>query len=543
MSSTKHWNIPFPEIDARLFTVTTAGISMPAITPYGYPPIETSVDVWDVYPPTPELSAGACNIAFKTALNHQNLVEHLEANTKFSRFLNSMADFSEGKFPTKDPDTVALETSTAEYFIKTLGVSPVFVASITTDPWFLKNGNGCFHKRDKQGNHCVDGFYRFSSGFNTTQFISNVWSSHKEVDINMRTSTYIIRNCPLSIKNSITCAAFSRDNLATSLLRPMAVDVFISEGASHGYGRELIALRTKLIEHEQNLRQNTVDICDNIHGAIKKLHVLSQNLHLIIIPLTKLYMPPTSLRMEANLTSLMEPVPMDQHRLDSISYLHSKVRIWKRWTQNYIDRTSILINMLFNFASQWDNQANIRVADYTSKIATVSQRDSSSMIAMTTVAMVFLPGAFRFYSHVPSRGPTAMAGRFADGAITSNCANPKSVMTEVDQDFKLTQLSYESLKTSCNSACHVRILECDLIRYAVQAVGGGVTFSMTIGLKLEALSYGCMVLVLVEFLSLLLPGGTIYYIGSQSLKLGINVVVGYLGMNGYNMIQLNCDIT
>ncbi|TEB29692.1 hypothetical protein FA13DRAFT_622827 [Coprinellus micaceus] len=41
-----------------------------------------------------------------------------------------------------------------------------------------------------------------------------------------------------------------------------------------------------------------------------------------------------------------------------------------------------------------DNKTNLKIADFTSKIATETQRDSSSMTTMAVVTMAFLPGTF-----------------------------------------------------------------------------------------------------------------------------------------------------
>lgn len=58
---------------------------------------------------------------------------------------------------------------------------------------------------------------------------------------------------------------------------------------------------------------------------------------------------------------------------ESISFLLSRNRVWKRWVMNYKERTTIRINLYFNLASQ-------NTADLTSQIAVETQKDSSSMI-------------------------------------------------------------------------------------------------------------------------------------------------------------------
>lgn len=68
--------------------------------------------------------------------------------------------------------------------------------------------------------------------------------------------------------------------------------------------------------------------------------------------------------------------------------------MWMRWVDNYRERTMLMINLFFSIASQADSRTNLEVADLTAKIAVDAQRDSSSMITIAAVTMVFLPGTF-----------------------------------------------------------------------------------------------------------------------------------------------------
>lgn len=53
-----------------------------------------------------------------------------------------------------------------------------------------------------------------------------------------------------------------------------------------------------------------------------------------------------------------------------------------------------MMNLFFNIASQVDNRTNLEIANLTSKLAADARRDSSSMITIAAVTMVFLPGTF-----------------------------------------------------------------------------------------------------------------------------------------------------
>ena len=79
---------------------------------------------------------------------------------------------------------------------------------------------------------------------------------------------------------------------------------------------------------------------------------------------------------------------------ESIAFLLSRIRWWKRWVANYNARTSIRINLFFNLANQRDSHTNLDIANTSKKIAEETQKDSSSMITIAAVTMFFLPGTF-----------------------------------------------------------------------------------------------------------------------------------------------------
>jgi hypothetical protein len=53
-----------------------------------------------------------------------------------------------------------------------------------------------------------------------------------------------------------------------------------------------------------------------------------------------------------------------------------------------------MMNLFFSIGSQVDNRTNLQIAELTSKISQEAKRDSSSMITIAAVTMVFLPGTF-----------------------------------------------------------------------------------------------------------------------------------------------------
>ena len=61
---------------------------------------------------------------------------------------------------------------------------------------------------------------------------------------------------------------------------------------------------------------------------------------------------------------------------------------------NWSIRTKIRIDLFFNLANQNDNRTNLEIASTTKDIAEKTRNDSSSMITIAALTMLFLPGTF-----------------------------------------------------------------------------------------------------------------------------------------------------
>lgn len=86
--------------------------------------------------------------------------------------------------------------------------------------------------------------------------------------------------------------------------------------------------------------------------------------------------------------------------IENLEFLSSRCRALKRWAANYEERTQLMIQLFFSIASQMDNRNNLDIANLTSKIAIETKRDSSSMITIAAVTMIFLPGTFISVSYL-----------------------------------------------------------------------------------------------------------------------------------------------
>lgn len=117
--------------------------------------------------------------------------------------------------------------------------------------------------------------------------------------------------------------------------------------------------------------------------SVKELHVLSYNLLIIKEDMTD-HIDRLEYLLDVHKTlesTCIAPPPHYGVKLShSLSFLLSETRIRQRWAECYAQRTGIQINLWYNLSSQRDNKTNLKIADFTSKIATETQKDSSSMI-------------------------------------------------------------------------------------------------------------------------------------------------------------------
>jgi hypothetical protein len=74
-----------------------------------------------------------------------------------------------------------------------------------------------------------------------------------------------------------------------------------------------------------------------------------------------------------------EPMSDDDSVDESLAFLISRNRIWKRWVTNYNERTKIRISLFSNLASQNDHRTNLQIVNYTSEMVRETQRDRSGI--------------------------------------------------------------------------------------------------------------------------------------------------------------------
>ena len=127
--------------------------------------------------------------------------------------------------------------------------------------------------------------------------------------------------------------------------------------------------------------------------AVEELHRLSQNLQIIQEELTDVQDRVEYLfGVHRRLMEISSETNDDPTVLDSLEYLLSKANKMKRWTKNYVERTGIRINLIYNLATQADSRTNLKIARLSSRIAVSTQEDSSSMI---TYVNVWTPVSFK----------------------------------------------------------------------------------------------------------------------------------------------------
>jgi len=243
-----------------------------------------------------------------------------------------------------------------------------------------------------------DGIYRFSFGRDFP--VAHIWFSHSLME--NKSSTYIIHDCPEKLKESILL--YFREADSQTLLRPLAIDVFLSEQCLHEWRREIFVPRKDLMEYvrHSSIDQNFVEISylpylflkenssisdlspTQTEEAVEHLHSLSRSLHIIREYLTDLqerleFLCGVHRRLLELLGNCHDPGD-EESIIDSFDYIKTSTNTLKRWAINYTERTGIRINLFFNVSEQSDNRTNLEISTLTSKIAATTQKDSSSMI-------------------------------------------------------------------------------------------------------------------------------------------------------------------
>jgi hypothetical protein len=75
-----------------------------------------------------------------------------------------------------------------------------------------------------------------------------------------------------------------------------------------------------------------------------------------------------------------------------VKHLISGVNTCKRWAVNYKNRTHLYENILYHTAAQADNRMNGENAKTSIRITKLTKDDNKSFIALSVLAMLFLPG-------------------------------------------------------------------------------------------------------------------------------------------------------
>ena len=341
--------------------------------------IKTRIDVLEIYGP----SADDCD--WNQNLDHQACLQHFgnqidQQRSTASRlrvvFLNPL-DIN------PDERTVAASPRTLEWLCSRFGISVLFLDSIVRGPRGIKPGNACFTQCDKHGKVArVDAMYHMRGEIEPCC----VWFAH---DCQMENTTYFVFNCPSKARDIILTHALGRH--PQKMLGLGVIDATIAHAGDADLKDEAMHWRHALLDYEKARDFNVYTI--QYYNTFQKLHDLSQAMHVLQENLMDQYETVAFIldfqRKYAN--TLQTP-----HRSagESLEYLLGRNHRWRRWVSSYSTRVKIRIDLAFNVASQNDNSTNLKIANASAEIARETRKDSSSMITLAALTMLFLPGTF-----------------------------------------------------------------------------------------------------------------------------------------------------
>ncbi|KAF6757879.1 hypothetical protein DFP72DRAFT_889255 [Ephemerocybe angulata] len=370
-----------------------------------HPSVQTSIDL-------AEIRNGPNNSLIGVHLpnlSHEGLTSHLKNNGE-SRlrilFLNEVAlDTTLHKPPSSFKDIqVSLHPETVDYLVTALGVCPMFLSSLVSTHWLLNTGNGLFkkyvHETSGVGNDklaCIDGLFRYSR--ETEGQPAHVWFSH---DLERGTSTYVLHNCSASIKLAVS-KWVTEGAGQVLLMRPLALETLIMDEVAWSWSQGVVNASKKLLryEHLKSEHHSAIKLNDavyDLHNLSQHFHILDEELNGIVEQLDYLAALYPLLSARAQPYSAVAQSSSGRRyktsTIDSILFLRSRTQIWHRWVRNWRERTNIRINLFFNLTAQRDSGTNSNIAVATADIAEETRKDSSSMITIAALTLIFLPGTF-----------------------------------------------------------------------------------------------------------------------------------------------------
>ena len=297
--------------------------------------------------------------------------------------------------------TILASPATLKFLRSRLSVSLIYLDVLGPFQWGVTPGNACFNRGDSDGT--VQAIYHFSTEYSPC----HVWFSHRK---RTQSTTYILSNCASKARALLLLCASGKDY--HSLLRPMVVDAILADSAAEKYKVDLQDSRDLLLQYEHHGASHLPN--ELVQDTFQKLHQLSKTWHILNEELVNLE-EALSFVLHVHKSYIGSPVPSSQYpsipdgskdtspsnitpnltpNHETLEYLLTRNTIWKRWLSNYTTRTNIRINLHFNLASQTDNKTNLAVASTSKTIAEATLHDSSSMITIATMTMLFLPGTF-----------------------------------------------------------------------------------------------------------------------------------------------------
>ena len=342
----------------------------------------TSIDVLEI------TKDEESHVELQSGLDHDALVRRFErpGDTEGPSLLMLFINFT----PTPGGNRIVLASSETLKFLRDcFGVSLLFVDSLGPVQWGTGSGNACFNRYDDAGGVVqTDAFYHFL----TEDRPCDIWFSHHYPP--KQRTIYILSCCSIRAKMHIMRCALGNDRL--SLLRPMIIDTFLADAASECLSTTLQNARGILLTYEDHGASQVPT--EPVQDTFQNLHQLSQSWHILH---EKLIDNEEALTFVLEIHKHFSGPPWAQtssfyqeSNYEAMQFLLTRNTVWKRWVGNYNTRTQIRINLYFNLASQGDNKTNIEIANTSKEIAKATLRDSSSMITIATMTMLFLPGTF-----------------------------------------------------------------------------------------------------------------------------------------------------
>lgn len=278
---------------------------------------------------------------------------------------------------------------TLEQLCIRLGIGLPFLDGLLRPSTWSKQAGISFNRHNEQGEvEAIYGFYHYFDEWDLGPL--HCWYAY---NVKSGLTTYFLVDCPENVRRSILADA--QDGVDSFIHRPFAIDFLISEACARTREILIEENRRKMFDWQENRSGMDPPLMNHVttEEGVEQLHLLSRIWNMIFQDLTDFEERQDSVLEAARKLGRAGVQDIDS-AVESFHFLKARNQVRRRWVSSFGERTRLVINFVFSQANRDNARTNTTIQGLTAEIAEEAQRDSSSMITIATMTMIFLPATF-----------------------------------------------------------------------------------------------------------------------------------------------------